>query len=104
MVANGGHRAIVPLLADKDRSGRSIAHLAVRRIDLDPAKMRVHGEIGHGVDLGKRNIGVREALEHELGPADGEQPPVTCIGMFESGRSDLSELASRDVYEPPPFR
>ena len=47
---------------------------------------------------------VQEALEHELGPADGEQPPVTCIGMFESGRSDLSELASRDVYEPPPFR
>ena len=47
---------------------------------------------------------VRQALEHELGPADGEQPPVTCIGMFESGRGDLSELASRDVYEPPPFR
>jgi hypothetical protein len=47
---------------------------------------------------------VRQALEHELGPADGEQPPVTCIGMFESGRGDLSELASRDVYESPPFR
>lgn len=47
---------------------------------------------------------VRQALEHELGPADGEQPPVTCIGMFESGRGDLSELASRDAYEPPPFR
>jgi hypothetical protein len=24
--------------------------------------------------------------------------------MFESGRGDLSELASRDAYEPPPFR
>jgi hypothetical protein len=47
---------------------------------------------------------VRQALEHELGPADGEQPPVTCIGMFESGRGNLSELASRDTYEPPPFR
>ncbi|HEX4669604.1 MAG TPA: hypothetical protein VH275_06480 [Solirubrobacterales bacterium] len=47
---------------------------------------------------------VRQALEHELGPADGEQPAVTCIGMFESGRGDLSELASRDAYEPPPFR
>jgi hypothetical protein len=47
---------------------------------------------------------VNEALEHELGPVDGEQPPVTCIGMFESGRGDLSELASSDVYEPPPFR
>jgi hypothetical protein len=47
---------------------------------------------------------VRQALEHELGPADGEQPPVTCIGMFASGRGDLSELASSDAYEPPPFR
>jgi hypothetical protein len=57
---------------------------------------------------------VNKALEHELSDAEaqlesrgldeGEQPPVTCIGMFESGRSDLSELASRDVYEPPPFR
>jgi hypothetical protein len=24
--------------------------------------------------------------------------------MFESGRGNLSELASRDAYEPPPFR
>jgi hypothetical protein len=23
---------------------------------------------------------------------------------FESGRGDLSKLASEDVYEPPPFR
>ena len=48
---------------------------------------------------------VNEALKHELGPEqEGEQPPVTCIGMFESGRGDLSKLASEDVYEPPPFR
>lgn len=54
---------------------------------------------------------VSEALEHELGPEtprpaedEGEQPPVTCIGMFASGRGDLSKLASEDVYEPPPFR
>jgi hypothetical protein len=48
---------------------------------------------------------VHDALEHELGPEqEGEQPPVTCIGMFESGRGDLSKLASEDVYEPPPFR
>lgn len=47
---------------------------------------------------------VREALEHELGPAEGEQPPVTCIGMFESERGDLSARASRDEFEPRPFR
>lgn len=54
---------------------------------------------------------VNKALEHELRDAEaqlesrgldeGEQPPVTCVGMFESARSDLSELASRAVYEPP---
>lgn len=46
---------------------------------------------------------VRDAMEHELGPAyDEEQipPPLTCIGAFSSGRSDLSELASGDFYEP----
>jgi hypothetical protein len=59
---------------------------------------------------------VREALEHELGEAapeprrvqssadEGEQPPLTCIGMFRSGRGDLSKLASEDVFEPEPFR
>lgn len=48
---------------------------------------------------------LREALEHELGPdREGEQPPVTCIGMFESEHGDLSARASRDEYEPPPFR
>ncbi len=38
------------------------------------------------------------------GVSDGDQPPVTCIGMFESGRGDLSERASRDEFEPQPFR
>jgi hypothetical protein len=46
---------------------------------------------------------VREALEHEMG-SEGEQPPVTCIGMFDSGRGDLSARASRDEFEPRPFR
>ena len=35
---------------------------------------------------------------------EGEQPPFTCIGAFSSGRSDLSKLASEDVFEPEPFR
>jgi hypothetical protein len=54
---------------------------------------------------------VHEALEHEIGHAalrstrdDGEQPPLTCIGAFHSGRGDLSKLASEDVFEPEPFR
>jgi hypothetical protein len=46
---------------------------------------------------------VREALEHEMG-AEAPQPPFSLIGAFAAGRSDLSELAGRDVYEPPPFR
>ena len=47
---------------------------------------------------------VREALVHELGEEEGEQPPLTCIGAFSSGRGDLSEMASRDVFEPEPSR
>ena len=50
---------------------------------------------------------VHDALEHEIGAAaprpsgdDGEQPPLTCIGAFSSGRRDLSKLASKDVFEP----
>jgi len=55
-----------------------------------------------------------EALEHELAGADneslsrakveGEQPPLTCIGAFSSGRGDLSMLAAEDVFEPRPSR
>jgi hypothetical protein len=59
---------------------------------------------------------VSEALKHELGEAaqdreepwwakdEGEQPPVTCIGMISSGRGDLSARASRDEFEPEPSR
>jgi hypothetical protein len=49
---------------------------------------------------------VREAMEHEFGSAAEEPtpPPLTCIGAFSSGRSDLSRRASEDEYEPEPFR
>jgi hypothetical protein len=49
---------------------------------------------------------VRDAIEHELGPAGEEPipPPLTCIGAFSSARGDLSRRASADEYEPPPFR
>jgi hypothetical protein len=47
---------------------------------------------------------VREAMQHELGPNEERiPPPLTCIGAFSSGRSDLSELASGDFYEPDPW-
>lgn len=47
---------------------------------------------------------VREALEHELGPA-APPPDIRCGGSFSSGRGDLARRASSsDDYEPPPFR
>jgi len=46
---------------------------------------------------------VKVALEHELGD-EVPQPPFSLIGAFTAGRSDLSARASRDEFEPPPFR
>jgi hypothetical protein len=48
---------------------------------------------------------VREAMEHELAaPAERIPPPLRCIGAFSSGRSDLSRLASEDIFEPDSWR
>jgi hypothetical protein len=48
---------------------------------------------------------VREAMEHELAsPAELVPPPLMCIGAFRSGRSDLSRLASEDIFEPDSWR
>jgi hypothetical protein len=48
---------------------------------------------------------VREAMEHELADADEQSPPpLTCIGAFDSGRSDLSELASENIFMPLSWR
>jgi hypothetical protein len=46
---------------------------------------------------------VQEALEHELS-GEESQPPFSLIGAFTAGRSDLSARASRDEFEPRPFR
>jgi len=46
---------------------------------------------------------VNTALEHELG-GELSQPPFSLIGAFTAGRSDLSARASRDEFEPRPFR
>lgn len=45
---------------------------------------------------------VREALERELG--GDRQPPPLSSGQFRSGTGDLSERASRDEFEPDPWR
>jgi hypothetical protein len=46
---------------------------------------------------------VKTALEHEMGD-EAPQPPFSLIGAFKAGRSDLSARASRDEFEPRPFR
>lgn len=46
---------------------------------------------------------VRDALARELGDG-GAQPALSCVGAMESEQGDLSERASRDEYEPPPWR
>src|SRR6185312_15368641 len=61
--ADRGHGAVVPVFADEDRGGRRIADLALWRIDLDAAQMRMHGEVGHGIHFGERNVGFVEAFQ-----------------------------------------
>lgn len=55
----------------------------------------------------RRGVGVPQivntALEHELGD-EAVQPPFSLIGAFRAGRNDLSARASRDEFEPRPFR
>lgn len=46
---------------------------------------------------------VRDALEKELGENVEAPPRMTIIGAGRSGRTDLSALASEDVYEPEPW-
>ena len=45
---------------------------------------------------------VREALERDLGP--DRQPMPLSLGKFRSRSGDLSERASRDEFEPDPWR
>lgn len=49
-----------------------------------------------------------EQAERALRAAEDDgtepQPPFSLIGFFRSGRGDLSERASRDEFEPQPFR
>jgi hypothetical protein len=50
---------------------------------------------------------VREAMEHELGVADEEEPLAPAlrhVGVVSSGHGNLARLASEDIFEPEPFR
>jgi hypothetical protein len=48
---------------------------------------------------------LREAMERELASSEEHvPPPLTCVGAFDSGRSDLSELASDHVFPPRSWR
>ena len=46
---------------------------------------------------------VRDALEKELGDSGQVPPPARIIGVGRSERTDLSRLASEDLYEPEPW-
>jgi hypothetical protein len=47
----------------------------------------------------------QRALQAAHDSGSGEpQPPFSLIGGFHSGRGDLSERASRDEFDPEPFR
>jgi hypothetical protein len=45
---------------------------------------------------------VRDALEHELGPVRPVKTSI--IGIIDLEGANLSERASNDEYEPPPWR
>jgi hypothetical protein len=48
---------------------------------------------------------LREAMERELASSEEQvPPPLTCVGAFDSGRSDLSELASDHIFMPRSWR
>lgn len=48
---------------------------------------------------------LREAMERELASHEEQvPPPLTCIGVFNSGRSDLSRLASDHIFMPRSWR
>src|SRR5579859_3210049 len=63
MLSERRHAAIFARLAHEDWRRRGISDDPLRGVDLDAAQMRMHREVGHGVDLGKSDVGVIEALQ-----------------------------------------
>jgi hypothetical protein len=47
----------------------------------------------------------REAARRMVGEDEKRiPPPLTCIGIFDSGRGELSELASEAIFQPRSWR
>ena len=76
MFANRGHGPVTTRLADKDRARRRIGHNTIGRIHLDAAQMRMHGEVGRGVDFTDKTVAdsfasmTRDELLKRLSDAD----------------------------------
>jgi plasmid stability protein len=47
---------------------------------------------------------IREAVEEKIASGNGRARPKPRFGIFDSGRTDLSMLASEGTPEPPPWR
>jgi hypothetical protein len=45
-----------------------------------------------------------QRLMIQADPEEQVPPPLTCVGAFDSGRSDLSELASDHIFMPRSWR
>jgi hypothetical protein len=71
-------------------------------IELDPALMARTRKAADERGVAVPQL-VSSAIEHEIG-GEKTQPPFSLIGAFKAGRSDLSARASRDEFEPRPFR
>jgi len=73
-----------------------------KTVEVDPKLLERAQKAAHERGVAVPQL-VNTALEHELGE-EAPQAPFSLIGAFRSGRSDLSKLASEDVFEPEPFR
>jgi hypothetical protein len=71
-------------------------------IELDPALMERTRKAADERGVAVPQL-VSTAIEHEIGDEE-PQAPFSLIGAFKTGRSDLSARASRDEFEPRPFR
>jgi hypothetical protein len=73
-----------------------------KTVEIDPKLLERAEKAAHERGVAVPQL-VNTALEHELGD-EVPQPPFSLIGAFKAGRSDLSARASRDEFEPRPFR
>jgi hypothetical protein len=79
-----------------------MAETPANAIELDPKLLERAREAADERGVAVPQL-VNTAFEHELGD-ETPQAQFSPIGAFKAGRSDLSERASRDEFEPRPFR